>query len=114
MFNDNRSFLYHVGSKHSPAPQEDALHSEQLKTRLYTPSVGFTKALNLIPAWCVTPTLQQGKLSLREGNSCSQAELGLEPEHGHPGAFLFSLVLAPSCVTLDKPLHLPVPQFPLV
>ena len=101
------SLLYHVGVKHSPTPQECALHTEQLKTRPNTPSVGFGITLNFLPAWCITLTSQQGKLSLREGDSWPEAgRLGLEPKHGYPGAFLCSLVLALSCVTLTRLLPL--------
>lgn len=39
----DRSFLYHVGSKHSPTPQECALHTEQLQTRSHTPSLALRR-----------------------------------------------------------------------
>lgn len=78
-----------------PSP-ECGLHTEQLKTRSYTPSVGFRTALDLIPAWCISPTLQQEKMSLREGTSWPGAKLGLESEDGDPAAFPGSLVLVPT------------------
>lgn len=95
-----------------PSP-ECSLHTEQLKMRSYTPSVGFRTALDLIPAWSISPTLQQGKMSLREGNSWPGAKPGLEPEDGHPAAFPGSLVLAPSCVTLANLFSSPFLSFPL-
>lgn len=58
--------------------------------------------MNRIPAWCVTPAVQQGKLSLREGNSWPEGELGLEPEHGHPELSCAAWCLAPRLCDLGQ------------
>lgn len=65
MFNDDGSFLFHVGSKYSPPPTRvypahRATEDEVVHTKCW-----LYDDFELIPAWCVTATLQLGTRSLR-------------------------------------------------